>query len=92
MYHRTPTVLIVDDETWNLEVLESYLFETGYKVIRASNGEDAISIALNSDIDLVLLDIMMPGIDGLRVCNILKERGKNSLYPDSHRDFARPEG
>ena len=81
MYHRTPTVLIVDDEIWNLEVLESYLFETGYKVIRALNGDDAISIALNSDIDLVLLDIMMPGVDGLHVCRVLKGEEKTRFIP-----------
>jgi response regulator RpfG family c-di-GMP phosphodiesterase len=81
MYHRIPSVLIVDDEVWNLEVLESYLFETGYKVIRASNGDEAISIALKSDIDLVLLDIMMPGIDGLRVCKILKTEEKTRFIP-----------
>lgn len=81
MNHKTPTVLIVDDEKWNIEVLESYLFDTGYKVINASNGDDALSIAFQTDIDLVLLDIMMPGLDGLHVCRVLKGEEKTRFIP-----------
>ena len=81
MYQRSPTVLIVDDENWSLEVLESYLEGTGYNVIRALNGYDAISIALKTDIDLVLLDIMMPGLDGLYVCRVLKGEEKTRFIP-----------
>ena len=81
MHEKNPTVLIVDDQNWNLEVLESYLHETGYRIIRAESGQEALSIIDETEIDLLLLDIMMPGIDGLRVCRILKGDGKTRFIP-----------
>ncbi len=81
MHEKTPVVLIVDDQNWNLEVLEAYLHETGYKIIRSENGQEALSIIDKTEIDLLLLDIMMPGIDGLRVCKILKGGEKTRFIP-----------
>ncbi len=78
---KKPTVLIVDDEKWNIEVLESYLHETGYNVIRAGSGQEALPIVDETEIDLILLDIMMPGIDGLRVCKILKSEERTRFIP-----------
>ena len=71
-------ILIVDDEEQILTLLESFLVSQGYKVIKANNGVDAIKAAEDSLPDLVLLDVLMPGIDGLEVCRRLK-RGSGYL-------------
>jgi PleD family two-component response regulator len=73
-------VLIVDDEPWNLEVLEAFFEGTGYKIIRASNGEEALSV-MEEPVDLVLLDVMMPGIDGYEVCKKIKCQERTNYIP-----------
>ena len=65
-------VLLVDDEPWNLEVLESYLHDQGYDIVRAADGAEAIKSVEKERPDLVLLDVMMPGMDGFEVCRALK--------------------
>ncbi|MFH0976470.1 MAG: response regulator [Spirochaetota bacterium] len=67
------SVMIVDDSTDNLEVLSSALKEWGYRVRPATNGNQAIVAAQNELPDLILLDIMMPGLDGYETCKKLKE-------------------
>jgi PleD family two-component response regulator len=74
-------VLIVDDERWNLEVLEAYFEGTGYKVIRASNGEEALSVLEKEPVDLILLDVMMPGMDGYGVCKQIKRQERTRYVP-----------
>jgi CheY-like chemotaxis protein len=61
------TVLAVDDQPLNLRLLDAVLSPNGYRVITASSGEQALELLLSSGIDLVLLDIVMPGIDGYEV-------------------------
>ncbi|SHI68299.1 DNA-binding response regulator, OmpR family, contains REC and winged-helix (wHTH) domain [Clostridium cavendishii DSM 21758] len=61
-------VLIVDDEVEIIELMEVYLLNDGYNVFKAINGVDAINIINTEKIHLVILDIMMPGINGLQVC------------------------
>jgi class 3 adenylate cyclase len=65
-------ILIVDDEPINLKVLAAIL-EDDYEVCEASNGREALSFARESTPDLILLDVMMPGIDGYEVCRKLKD-------------------
>jgi PleD family two-component response regulator len=66
-------LLLVDDNTTNLQVLSQILAGHGHRLLVAKNGEDAISIARRTQPDLILLDIMMPGIDGFETCRQLKE-------------------
>jgi len=73
------TILIVDDTIANLDILIELL--DGYDVIDATNGEDALDIAQNENIDLILLDIMMPQMDGYQVCQKLKENPKTKDIP-----------
>jgi len=66
------TILIVDDTPANLSVLVDTLSETGYKLMVAEDGEDAIAQTARAQPDLVLLDVMMPGVDGFETCRRLK--------------------
>lgn len=66
-------VLIVDDEEDVLEVLNKRLTAEGYTVIQSSNGIDAITQARREKPDLILLDVMMPGMDGSKVAQVLRD-------------------
>ena len=68
----TPLILIVDDNPKNLQILGNYLQNEGYKVEFALDGKSALDWIARTDFDLILLDIMMPGMDGFEVCRILK--------------------
>lgn len=69
---KNKTILVCDDERDIVDVLVYNLSKEGYKVIPAYNGKEALE-KINSDVDLVLLDIMMPYMDGLEVCRNLKQ-------------------
>ncbi len=66
------TILIVDDERDILELLRYNLVKNGYKVISAMTGEEALRLASQTPPGLVVLDLMLPGMDGLEVCRALK--------------------
>jgi DNA-binding response OmpR family regulator len=65
-------VLIVDDDVKIVELVKLYLVRDGYRVITAYNGNDALRLARESHPDLLVLDIMLPGIDGLEICRTLR--------------------
>src|SRR5471030_2136115 len=67
-----PTILIADDNPTNLKVLFEYLSAQGYRILIAENGAGAIEQAQYGLPDLILLDVMMPGIDGFETCEKLK--------------------
>jgi signal transduction histidine kinase/DNA-binding response OmpR family regulator len=67
-------ILVVDDTPTNLQILFSCLETAGYKVLLAQNGEHALSIIANNPPDLILLDVLMPGIDGFTVSLRLKSQ------------------
>jgi len=69
-------ILIVDDEPFNIELAEAYLEEEGYKLSFAENAETTFEQVSKHTIDLILLDINMPGKDGFEVCKALKEDAK----------------
>jgi DNA-binding response OmpR family regulator len=74
-------LLIVDDLTENIKVLGNCLKYEGYIISFATSGEQAIEIALKNRIDLILLDIMMPGMDGYQVCRALKSQAHSKDVP-----------
>jgi len=76
-----PTVLIVDDIPLNLKMLEGLLASEGYCITKAADGYDALHFISKHDVDLILLDVMMPGIDGYEVCRRLKTNDKTRLIP-----------
>ncbi len=76
-----PLILIVDDIPKNLQVLSSVLSTRGYRISFASSGMQALSIIDSNIPDLILLDIMMPEMDGYEVCARLKKDGRTSGIP-----------
>ncbi len=72
MNQTIPNVLVVDDEPNNFDVIETFLSEQDYQLYYASSGDSALSILETVKPDLILLDVMMPGIDGMEVCQRIK--------------------
>lgn len=75
------TILIVDDTPTNLEVLFDFLSNAGFRVLFAEDGESALEKANYAAPDLILLDILMPGIDGFETCRRLKESEATKSIP-----------
>lgn len=67
-------ILVVDDEPDILEFLEYNLKKEGFQVVTASDGEEGIIVAEKEEPDLIILDIMMPKMDGMEVCRILRSK------------------
>lgn len=74
-------ILVIDDEADIREIVRLYLAEEGYDVIEASNGHEGILKALNEKPDLIVLDIMMPGINGFEVAKHLKDDPNTQAIP-----------
>jgi DNA-binding NtrC family response regulator len=75
------TVLIVDDEPLNLDVLEQELGGAGYRTVGASSGEEALARAAETQPDLILLDVRLPGMDGFETCRRLKASEATRAIP-----------
>ena len=69
------TILVVDDEQAITDLLEYNLLRNGYQVIVAHDGHEALNLALSQRPDLIILDLMLPGLDGLDVCRELQRDG-----------------
>jgi class 3 adenylate cyclase/AmiR/NasT family two-component response regulator len=67
-----PRVLIADDNPLNVDILQTRLAAHGYEILTAGDGERALTLAREAQPDLLLLDVMMPGLDGIEVCRRLK--------------------
>lgn len=75
------TILIVDDKPANIYALETLLDKPDRTFLNATNGNDALKLALNNDIDLIILDVQMPEMDGFEVAQILKLNKKTKDIP-----------
>jgi DNA-binding response OmpR family regulator len=67
------TILLIDDDPTLLELLAEHIRMAGYQIQTANRGEEGVALALEKDIDLVILDVMMPGMDGWEVCRRLRD-------------------
>lgn len=76
-----PLILVVDDEDQNLMVLEAMLISQDYDVVTASNGKEALNVIKENPPDLVLLDIMMPVMDGYETVRLIKEDETTKSIP-----------
>lgn len=74
-------ILIVEDEKDIVKMLEYNLKKDGFRTISAHDGEDALEYAIREHPDLIILDLMLPGMDGLEVCKELKKETKTALIP-----------
>ena len=73
-------ILIVDDEPDILELIEYNLKKEGYQVFLASNGQDGISVAKKVQPDLIILDIMMPKMDGIEACRLMRAKPRFMVF------------
>jgi class 3 adenylate cyclase/CheY-like chemotaxis protein len=75
------TILVVDDQPQNIRLLDAILTPRGYDVRTAASGEEALTVLAGTEIDLVLCDIVMPGIDGYEVCRRVREQAETAYLP-----------
>jgi two-component system response regulator VanR len=68
------TLLLVDDEKEILDLLEIYLKNDGYQLLKASNGIQALDLLQKNEVDLIILDVMMPQMDGIQACLKIREQ------------------
>ncbi|MEC0240349.1 response regulator transcription factor [Paenibacillus dokdonensis] len=73
------TILLVDDEKEIIELIEIYLKNEGYLLYKASNGFEALDSLRNFDIDLIILDVMMPQMDGIQACMKIREKNNTPI-------------
>lgn len=78
---KSSKILIVDDEPFNVDLLEQQLEDLGYETITAFNGQEALDQVAAETPDLILLDVMMPIMDGFATCRKLKENAETRLIP-----------
>lgn len=81
MVDNRPTILVVDDDATNVMVLESMLKKEGYRTLRAADGRQAVEMAKDQRPHLILLDIMMPEIDGFQACRTLQQESATTDIP-----------
>ena len=74
-------ILVVDDVPDNVRLLDAVLSSHGYEILQATDGGTALELAATAEPDLVLLDVLMPGIDGYEVCRRLREREETAVLP-----------
>ena len=76
-----PTILIVDDEERNIRLLKAMLMAKNYNLLEASHGEEALRLVSETPPDMILLDVMMPRLDGFEVCRRVKQDEKTRKIP-----------
>jgi two-component system cell cycle response regulator len=81
MEEGTPTIVVADDEPVNRELIQRLLAREGYHVLTARNGREAVELARESLPDLVILDVMMPEMDGMEACRLIKEDERTHDIP-----------
>lgn len=76
-----PRILVVDDDAVNRDIVRTRLEAAGYEVCEAGNGEEGVNLAQKQVPDLIILDVMMPKVDGLLACRILKTNASTRNVP-----------
>src|SRR5579883_977713 len=78
---RQPAILVVDDLPANLKLLDAVLAPRGYRLVCAGSGGEALARLREEPIDLALLDVVMPGMDGYELCRLIREQPATRLLP-----------
>lgn len=81
MTNAKPVILVVDDQPMNSELLEAHLVPQGYEILKAGDGATALDIIAKSTVDLVLLDVLMPGMDGFDVARRVRQEKARRRLP-----------
>ena len=76
-----PVILVVDDQPQNIELLEAYLVPQGFEIVKAATGQKALGKLSGNQIDLILLDVMMPGMDGFEVTRRVRQDNTHRMLP-----------
>jgi putative two-component system response regulator len=76
-----PVILVVDDQFQNIELLEAHLVPQGYEIVTAASGEEVLDKLSENPIDLILLDVMMPGMNGFEVTRRIRQDNAHRLLP-----------
>ena len=76
-----PNILLVDDRSENLLVLEGVLEDENYTLLKATSGQETLRVVLKHDVDLILLDVQMPEMDGFEVAKLLRSKKKTEAIP-----------
>lgn len=74
-------VLVVEDNKNNMRLITKLLENEGYETVRATTGEAGVKIALKEKFDLILMDIKLPGIDGVEATRLIRESGNDGTIP-----------
>jgi len=77
----TKTILFIDDNPVDRTLMDRLLSKNNYKVLLAANAKDGLALAEENNPDLILLDILLPGISGIEVCKKLKSKAITSSIP-----------
>ena len=78
---KTPRILVIDDEEKNIKLIKGMLMRENYNINGCLSGEEALESLQNDKPDLILLDILMPGIDGFELCRMLKQDVSTRIIP-----------
>ena len=84
--HTPPRILIVDDNETNRDILRTRLGPQGYDMLEAADGEEAVAMARLHHPDLILLDVMMPKLNGIEACRQLKADPDLAVHAGRSRD------
>lgn len=76
-----PTILVVDDEPYMIRLLQHHIQRAGYRMVKATNGREALERIREDQPSLVLMDVMMPELNGLEVLAELRKREETKLLP-----------
>ncbi len=79
--HTPPRILVVDDNPANVDILRARLTAQGYEIVTATDGEEALTAVSQHLPDLILLDVMMPKLDGVEVCRRLRADTRLPFIP-----------
>jgi DNA-binding response OmpR family regulator len=88
------TILVIEDEQQIVEICRDYLLADGFRVISASDGQAGLNLAQTSQPSLILLDLMLPGMDGIEICRRIREKSKIPIIilTARHREADKLEG
>jgi PAS domain S-box-containing protein len=79
--HRTPLILLAEDNEVNINTFSSYLTTKGYRILLAQNGKDAIDLAQNYHPDLILMDVQMPDMSGIEAIECIRKQSQETSVP-----------